>query len=69
MLCMAPKKKQAGDRHKPSRMTRIPERMAAQLEKLAEHKSTSLVDEVKQAIREYLERQNLWPAMPTDPDD
>ena len=64
MSVMATKKKST-DRHKPSRMTRIPEKMAVQLEKMAEHKSTSLVDEVKQAVREYLERNNLWPTSPT----
>ncbi len=61
MKIMADKKKQPGDRHKPSRMTRIPERMAKQLEEIAGEKETSLVDEVKQAVREYLEKLGRWP--------
>lgn len=60
MYCMASKKNPL-DRHKPSRMTRVPERMAKLLEKLASQKETNLVSEVKQAVREYLERQGMWP--------
>ena len=60
------KKKQAGDRHKPSRMTRVPERMATALEKLAAKKETNLSDEVKQAVHEYLEKQDLWPPKEDD---
>lgn len=55
----APKKKP--DQHKPSRITRIPDRMARQLAVLCRKHETKLVDEVKTAVREYLERHQLWP--------
>jgi hypothetical protein len=54
------KKKQI-DQHKPSRITRIPDRMAKQLATLCQKHETKLVDEVKAAVREYLERHHLWP--------
>lgn len=55
------KKKKEEDRHKPSRMVRIPERMALALEELAETRENTLTDEVRTAVREYLERNDLWP--------
>lgn len=49
------------DRHKPSRMIRIPERMAEQAELLAERNATSITEVAKTALREYLEKLGLWP--------
>ena len=57
---MATKKKQA-DKHKPSRMVRIPEAMACALEQIAEEQFNSLTEQVKIAVREYLERQSRMP--------
>jgi hypothetical protein len=59
MVMMADKKKP--DRHKPSRITRVPDSMAKQLAYLCKRHESKLVDEVKVAVREYLERHNLWP--------
>jgi hypothetical protein len=56
---MADKKKQ--DRHKPSRMVRIPEVFAAALEGIAAEEFNKLTDQVKIAIREYLERKGRLP--------
>lgn len=57
-------KSKSEDRHKPSRMVRIPERMAVALEEFAESRENTLTDEVRTAIREYLERNDLWPPKP-----
>jgi hypothetical protein len=50
-----------GDRHKPRRMIGLPERLAVQLDKLAERNASRMTQEVIRAVREYLERNNLWP--------
>lgn len=52
------------DRHKPSRMVRLRERLAAELDKVADVKATSITELVNQAVREYLEREGLWPPKP-----
>lgn len=49
------------DKHKPSRMVRIPEAMAVALEGLAEEQFNSLTEQVKIAVREYLEKNNRLP--------
>jgi hypothetical protein len=49
------------DTHKPSRMVRIPEAMATALEEIAEEQFNNLTDQVKIAVREYLERNNRLP--------
>jgi len=56
---MATKKTQ--DKHKPSRMVRIPEAMAVALETMADEQFNSLTEQVKVAVREYLERNNRLP--------
>jgi hypothetical protein len=61
MVAMAKKQPASQDRHKPRRMTSVPERMAKLLEEIAATKETNLATEVKQAVREYLERAGLWP--------
>ena len=49
------------DRHKPSRMVRLKERLAVQLELVAAENATSLTEEVNRAVRELLQRAGLWP--------
>jgi hypothetical protein len=49
------------DRHKPSRMVRIKERLARQLDHLVERNESSVTSEVNRALRELLEREKLWP--------
>lgn len=53
--------KKQPDRHKPSRMVRIPEPMARALEQIADEQFNSLTEQVKVAVREYLERANRLP--------
>ena len=53
-------KKQA-DRHKPSRMVRIPEVIARALEQIGEEQFNSLTEQVKVACREYLEKHGRLP--------
>jgi hypothetical protein len=42
-------------------MVRVPERLAGLLEVLAARNVTNLTQEVVRAVREYLERNQLWP--------
>lgn len=49
------------DRHKPSRMVRIPASLANLVEKLAERNYSSLTQETKRALKELLEREQLIP--------
>ena len=51
----------APDRHKPSRMTRIRERLALQLDLLADRRDTDFTEQVNRLIQEGLEREGLWP--------
>jgi hypothetical protein len=53
-------KKQA-DRHKPSRMVRIPEPMARALERIADEQFNTLTEQVKIAVREYLQKAGRLP--------
>jgi hypothetical protein len=52
------------DKHKPNRMVRIPEAMALALEQLADEQFNSLTEQVKIAVREYLERHQRMPKPP-----
>lgn len=56
---MASKKKP--DKHKPGRMVRIPEVMARELEQLANEQFNKLAEQVRIAVREYLERKGRPP--------
>jgi hypothetical protein len=49
------------DRHKPSRMVRVREVLAQQLDHLAVQRASDLTELVNQAVRELLERAGLWP--------
>lgn len=53
--------KKAADKHKPSRMVRIPDAMAEELEAMAEEQFNSLAEQVRIALRQYLERNNRLP--------
>ena len=66
---MARKKPTTGggkDRHKPSRMTRVRESLAAQLDLLAERKASDFTEQVNIAVRLLLEHEGLWPPKPKD---
>lgn len=63
MIRMADKKK-AADRHKPSRMLRLPEPLGKALEELAREDFNSVTEQVKVAVREYLERRDRLPKPP-----
>jgi len=65
MLLMAtkPKSKQP-DRHKPSKMVRIPLPIAKALEQMALEQFNKLPDQVLAACREYLEKHNRLPKPP-----
>lgn len=52
------------DRHKASVMVRLPRVLADLLEQLQERNVTDRGDEVVRAVREYLERNGLWPPRP-----
>lgn len=52
-------------RHKPSRMVRLPEAIAASLEQIAAEEFTTLTVQVIAACREYLTRRDRLPA-PSD---
>jgi hypothetical protein len=54
-------KKRSGDRHRPSRHIRIPERLAKFLDQAAERNFTTAPQEAVRAIREYLERLGILP--------
>jgi metal-responsive CopG/Arc/MetJ family transcriptional regulator len=60
MLDMGSKKKPV-DTHKPSRMVRLPEVMAQALESMAAEQYNTLTEQVKIAVREYLERHERLP--------
>jgi hypothetical protein len=47
----------AKDRHKPNRRLRLPESLAARLERLAERRGTSVTEEMIRAVRELLDRE------------
>ena len=50
-----------GDRHKPSYQCRISMAFVPGLEKLALLHGGDVPDEVRTAVREYLQKHNLWP--------
>lgn len=58
--CMSSKKKQT-DRHKPNKSVRVPLALANALELLAEEEYNSLHEQVKIAVREYLDRKGRLP--------
>jgi hypothetical protein len=49
------------DRHKPSRMVRIKEGLARQLDRIVGRDLTDFTAEVNRAVREMLAREGLWP--------
>jgi hypothetical protein len=61
MPLVAKNKDKAVDRHKPSRMVRVPEALAQALEGMALEQFNSLAEQVKIAVREYLEKHGRLP--------
>lgn len=53
--------KRKGDRHKPGKHVRVRAGFVAPLEQLASRNETSTPEEVNRAVRELLEREQLWP--------
>jgi len=64
MILMATKPKQSSDRHKPSKMVRIPLPIALALDQLAAEQFNRLPDQVLAACREYLEKHGRLPKPP-----
>lgn len=57
-----PQRATTGDRHKPSKMFRVPTALADLLEELAEEEvGTSSSEQLKTAVREYLIRKGKLP--------
>lgn len=50
-----------GDRHKQSYQCRLPIAFFPGLQKMAELNGTDPSDEVRAAVREYLQKHGLWP--------
>jgi hypothetical protein len=61
MTLMSKDKKPPKDRHKPRRMTSVPERVALALEAIGESQEAKLAEMVKRACIEFLEKRNAWP--------
>lgn len=59
VIAEAPAKK---EQRKPTRWARIRLTIAKQVDVLVEKNSSDFTEEVNRAVREYLERQGLWPA-------
>ena len=56
------------DRHKPSRMFRVPTKMALLLDRLAEKElDSSASEQLKIAVREYLGRKGMLPGADSPP--
>jgi hypothetical protein len=55
------KPKKLADYHKPSFMVRLPAALAPGLDKMVEQHLSDRTTEVIAAVREYLERHQLWP--------
>lgn len=69
MAVMSKKKSNPGaskPNRKPYRMVRIPERYAAALERHAVDRESDLTEQVRIAVREYMDRLNLIPPNPTE---
>jgi hypothetical protein len=65
MECMATKR--THDRHKPGRLVRIPSVWCEVLEEIGEIEQNNLTDQVKAAVKEYLERRDKLPKPGTKP--
>lgn len=56
--------KRTTDRHKPGRLVRIPAVWCEVLEGIAAVEQNNLTDQVKAAVREYLDRRDKLPKPP-----
>lgn len=63
------KKNRTSDRHKPSRNVRLRERLANQLQLLAERDDSNITEQTNRAVRELLVREGFWPPRTSDTDD
>ena len=63
MNAMAKQKpKSSNERYrKPRRIAGIPESLAKQIDILVERNQSDFTEEVRNAVREYLEKRGLWP--------
>jgi hypothetical protein len=64
---MGKRKRKPDDRHKESRMVRVKESLARQVEILVERYDTNFAQEIHRLILEGLERRQLWPPPPRQP--
>lgn len=56
---MAKSEKQlAKKKYKPFRAVRLPEPLGVELDKIAARRFTTFTEEVKEAVRQYIERQS-----------
>ncbi len=46
---------------RPGRMVRIRQKLVESLERVIDRRASDLTEEVNRAVREMLERENLWP--------
>ena len=51
----------ATDRHKPGHMVRLPRPLAERLDIIVQRNLSDRTAEVQRIVREYLEREGLWP--------
>lgn len=54
-------KSKGADRHKPRRMVGVPDALAQELERMADEQYNTLAEQVKIAVREYLEKHGRLP--------
>jgi hypothetical protein len=65
MLLMPRRKKSDTDRHLTRTTTlRFRPELREALEELSDRNATNLNDEIRRAVREYLQREGLWPRPP-----
>jgi predicted transcriptional regulator len=49
------------DRHKPGSLVRVRKALIDQVDKLAERDAATRPEIVNRAVKEYLEREKMWP--------
>jgi hypothetical protein len=60
-MAKQPPKRVGGGNRKPTRMVRIRELLAKQLDKLTEKNASDFTEEVNRAVRMLLASEGLWP--------
>jgi hypothetical protein len=62
LMAKTPKKNPSSEKYrKPTRWARVRLRLAAQMDVMVDRNSSDFTEEVNIAIREYLQRNSLWP--------